>query len=97
MGEKPTRRSHEQWKELIAEQQAGDQTVTTFCKDRDLTVHSYYYHKQKMNAEAGGFVQLPLSTGGLRLRPDGANWALELDRDFDPVCLKRVLQLLGAA
>jgi len=91
------RRSHAQWRELIGEQEKGEQTILGFCKQRAVSVHSFHYHKRKIREETrGGFQEVePVGRGPIRLirRPQG--WCVEVDSGFNTRCLLEVLRTLA--
>ena len=40
------------WMQIIKERQAGSQTIDEFCKERDLSRHSYFYWQRKLRKAA---------------------------------------------
>ena len=94
MSEAKNQRGHDAWRALIEEQQAGQETIVAFCRERGLTTQSFHYHKHKMREETEeGFRELGLSVssrvwvlfGGVRV---------EVERGFDAKCLREVVQAL---
>ncbi len=96
MTEDISRRSHAQWIDLIQEQGLSPLTIAEFCEEQGLAVHSFYYHKQKMNQErcSKGFVEIHPATGGMRLRYDQDTWVIDLKQGFDRLCMKQLLQVV---
>jgi transposase-like protein len=37
------------WRQRIAEQEAGGQTVRTFCREHELSEHSYYWWRRQLS------------------------------------------------
>jgi hypothetical protein len=90
--------SREQWRELIQEQEAGEQTIVAFCRDRELSVHQFHYHKGRLREDAtgSGFREVPDSgRGTIRLVRAGRNWQVQVERGFDAVALRELLRALG--
>lgn len=89
-------RSHSEWCKLVAEQAAGEQTITAFCRDRGLVEHSFYHHKRRMRTESGsGFHEVAAPTrSGIRVVVDAAGCGIEVQRGFDAQCLRAVVQAL---
>ncbi len=98
MIERISRRTHEQWIELIQEQKLSTLSIANFCEQQGLGIHSFYYHKQKMNRDRlrSGFVEIHPAARGIRLRFDQDAWIVDVERDFDPVCMKQFLEVLHA-
>ena len=91
-------RSREQWREVIREQEGSGQTIVSFCRDRELSVHQFHYHKGRLREEApgSGFREVPDSArGAIRLVRVGRNWQVQLERGFDAVALRELLRALG--
>lgn len=66
--------------------------VDTFCRERDLGVASFHYHRGRMRKEeknGGSFVEIGPAGSGLRLIC--GHLILEVDRDFDAETLRRFL------
>jgi putative transposase len=38
----------EYWSKLIAEQEAGGQTIRAFCQERGIGVHSFYFWRKRL-------------------------------------------------
>jgi len=92
------RLSREQWRELIGEQQESGRTIVGFCRQREVSVHRFHYHKRKHLEEATGrgFREVPDSArGAIRLIRVGRSWQVEIERGFDASALRQLLQALG--
>jgi len=97
MGETKNQRGHDGWRVLIEQQQAGQETIVAFCRERGLATQSFHYHKRKMREEAeGGFREVALSgRSAIRLMRGPGGWFVEVERGFDPGCLHAVVRVLG--
>lgn len=94
---KRKRRSHETWCELIAQQEAGEESIAGFCRKRGLALHSFHHHKhlQRERSVSGGFreVSLPVQSG-LQVVIDEGTCRIEVQRGFDAECLRQVVAAL---
>ena len=90
--------SREQWREVIGEQEEGGQTIVAFCRERELSVHQFHYHKGRLREEVcgGGFREVRDSArGAIRLVRVGRDWQVEIERGFDAGALRQLLRTLG--
>lgn len=90
--------NREQWRELIREQEEGEQTIVAFCQKRELSVHQFHYYKGRVREEAsgGGFREVPDSPrGAIRLVRVGRSWQVQVERGFDVGALRELLRALG--
>ena len=86
-------RSHDEWCELIEEQESSGETITAFCELRSLAQHSFYYHKRRRREQVGGFRELDVS-GGSGVRVLVGDYRVEVDGVFDVSCLRSVVEAL---
>ena len=89
--------SHEVWCELIAEQSMGEESIRAFCAKRDLIEHSFYWHKRRMNRQAcgKGFREVAVPAGGaMRVVVTETGSHIEVERGFDVVCFRELVQAL---
>ena len=92
--ESPTRthrrRSGDEWKRLIAEQQQSGLSQQAFCRDKGLALSTFCNRKRRLagtkpasHSAPSDWLELPVG-----LAPSaGANWDIELDLG-DGVCLR---------
>jgi transposase-like protein len=67
------RTNREQWRQRIAQQQSGGQSVAAFCRDLGVSENSFYFWKRRLRDDvATGFVQVITSPAPIReARPAG--------------------------
>ncbi len=90
--------SREQWQALVQEQGEGDQRIFAFCRERGVAEHSFHYHKRRIRDERQslGFREVRAhGRGRVRLVREEGRWLVEVDREFDPQCLRQVLRVLA--
>jgi transposase-like protein len=105
------RRSAGQWKALIERYERGRATQARFCAREGVAVSTFQYWRRRLREEAASG-SAPSATGrlvavqvrqepcapapaGLRLvLPSGVG--IEVQADFDPATLRRVVEALGA-
>ena len=55
-----TNEKHEYWSKLIAEQEAGGQTIRAFCKERGVADHCFYFWRKRLRLGRSEAVQFAL-------------------------------------
>lgn len=76
-----TRRSPEDWAELMATYEASDLTQRAFCAEHGVAYSTFCYWRRRLRQEKNAsdregptLVELPVLTGG-----DSGHWRVELD------------------
>ena len=62
-----SRRSPEQWRRLIEQQQAGHQSIKAFCQEQGIAYATFLYHKRKLaesTPEQGALPPAPVGESG---------------------------------
>ena len=92
----------EEWRRIIAEQQAGGQGAALYCRERGIPVWKFsYWRKALAPAEAGasprGFVELrpPRRASGVWV--EAGRWRVSVEPGFDAATLLRALEALAAS
>jgi hypothetical protein len=64
----------EQWRQRIAQQRSGGQSVAAFCRDQGVSENSFYFWRRRLReANAGTFVELRTSAAvAPEARPAGS-------------------------
>ena len=58
-----TRRSQEDWRQLVAEQQASELNATDFCRERKINPKYFSLRKQRLKqSKAPAFIQAKVTT-----------------------------------
>jgi hypothetical protein len=65
---KKTRRTHQQWQQLISDWQHSGQTVAEFCESQHVTPSSFYLWRKRLNSDVAEtslppWIALSLPTG----------------------------------
>jgi len=91
----------EEWRRIIAEQQACGQGAAAYCRERAIPVWKYsYWRKALAPAEADasprGFVELrpPRRASGVWV--EAGRWRVRVEPGFDAATLLRALEALAA-
>lgn len=75
-----TRRSHDEWRRLMAAYEASDLTQRAFCAEQGLAYSTFCYWRRRLRQEVRhadnppALVELPVLTGG-----GSGDWRVELD------------------
>jgi transposase-like protein len=90
------------WRRVVAEQAESTLSAAAFCRERKISLLQFYqwrrrFRNQQSEGRSTGFVELlPCSQdqqSGIRLRL-GEELAIEVDRGFDPLTLRAVLDAI---
>lgn len=90
--------SEEAWGNLIEQQEAGEQTVTDFCRSQGVAEHSFYRHKRLLReaVHGTGFRQVKLAVPAPMIRvvvmAEGSH--VEVEPGFDAGLLRDVVAAL---
>ena len=91
----------EEWRLIVAGQQAGGQGVAAYCRERGIPVWKFSYWRKALGpAEAGdaanGFVELrpPRRASGVCV--EAGRWLVRVEPGFDAATLLRALEALTA-
>ncbi len=93
-----TRRSQEDWRQLVAEQQSSGLTAADFCRDRNINDKYFSLRKKKLkppSKEVPAFIKAsvsPASSTGPSLHINGAELRLG---DASPTWVATLLRELG--
>ena len=101
------RLSPPQWQALIEQQQAGNLSVMAFCREHDLNLKSFYYHRKK-RADQQQPIQTQHTAGFIKMQPPSSATAtssghlvlhyqhsrLALDTSVSPAWLAELMRLL---
>ena len=96
---KEERRAH--WRTIIEDQTTRGLNIADFCRDRQIRLRQFHAWRRRFRGQplrAGGFLEL-LPEGvtgtesGIRIHP-GRNLIIEVDRGFDPLTLRSVIETL---
>jgi hypothetical protein len=83
---------------VVEEQRGSGQSIVKFCGERGIAVHSFHYHKRRIGeqADGGGFRRVRIGgSSGVRLVLEAGQWQVLVDRGFDGLCLRQVVEVLG--
>ena len=90
------------WRRIIAEQQAGGQGAAAYCREHKIPVWKFsYWRKALAPTEAGasprGFVELrpPRRASGVCV--EAGRWLVRVEPGFDAATLLRALEALAAS
>lgn len=91
----------EEWRRIIAEQQASGQGVAAYCRERGIPVWKYSYWRKALGPEGAdeaprGFVELrpPRRASGVSV--ESGRWLVRVEPGFDAATLLRALEALAA-
>ena len=96
----PRRRSRDEWREILAQQQASGLTVAAFCRRAQLSAVSFFAWRRKLR-EAVTFAEVKLAPeaasepGGIELHWPGQRWVV-VRPGFDRRTLLDLLAALEA-
>jgi hypothetical protein len=92
----------EEWRRIIAEQQAGGQGAAAYCRERGIPVWKYSYWRKALapsdaDASPRGFVELrpPRRASGVCV--EAGRWLVRVEPGFDAATLLRALEALAAS
>jgi hypothetical protein len=97
------------WKEQIENWEASGLSQAEYCRRQDLKFYRFVYWRKKFIRPADpvrqDIVELPFSIRAaglipgrpisLRLSVGNKNYRIEVERDFDPVAFRQLVQVLG--
>jgi hypothetical protein len=89
----------EYWRALIEKQAESGVSAAAFCKEQNVNPQRFYYWRKHLNCDLPrtGFIRLvPTSKttcSGVRILLDHG-MRVEVDRDFDPLTLREILDAL---
>lgn len=101
MNKQRRRRSAIQWQEVVDQQKASSQSVSTYCRERNVCVKSFYTWRRRLRlratAQPKDFMEVPLVESrerSLRITtPEG--YCLDVREGTDSAFLKSVIVALG--
>jgi len=94
---------HRFWKQHIADWQATDLSQVEYCRQYHLIAHRFTYWKQKFKFGSDqSFIELKLppvsypqiSSPASLLRVNVNRFQVAVDRDFDPIALRQLINFL---
>ncbi len=88
-----------QWRNMIEAQAASGMTVAIWCRENHVDISRFYLCRRRVRKQLSGFIELKADKSadcgsGVRIRLD-AGVHIEVERDFDPVTLRAVIQALA--
>jgi hypothetical protein len=91
----------EEWRRSIAEQQAGGQSATAYCRERGIPVWKFSYWRKALTARngaaaPGGFVELRPARRASGVCVESGRWLVRVEPGFDAATLLRALEALAA-
>jgi hypothetical protein len=91
----------EEWRQIIAEQQAGGQSTAAYCRERGIPAWKFsYWRKALAPAEADGaprgFVELRPARRASGVSVEAGRWLVRVEPGFDAATLLRALEALAA-
>jgi len=87
----------ERWREVLELWRTSGLSKAAFCRERDIPIAQLQYWVRRLTEPSdGSFAQVRCAedSAGLRLRL-ASGMEVELDRDFDPATLVRLLQAVA--
>ncbi len=92
------RKSHEEWLQIISDQEHSGQDLAEYCEQRGLSANRFVFHRRRKSREAhggGGFREIRLtSNSSLRIVLEQAGCAIEVQSGFDAQLLSQVVKAL---
>lgn len=89
---------HQEWKERILEQRASGFSIQRWCSQNDITIHSFYYWKQKLfpkaNIDKSCFKEITPEAGHSGITIKYLDFSINIDQKFDVYTLKECLEVL---
>jgi len=90
----------EEWRGILAEQQASGRKAATFCRERGIPVWKFcYWRKALADGDAGGFVQMRVSAARettAQVWVAAGRWRVYVTPGFDAATLRRTVEALAA-
>lgn len=91
----------EEWRRIIAEQQACGRCAAAYCRERGIPVWKFSYWRKALNpSEAGaaprGFVELRPARRASGVCVEAGRWLVRVEPGFDAATLLRALEALAA-
>ncbi|MBN1545799.1 MAG: hypothetical protein JW902_03985 [Syntrophaceae bacterium] len=94
------RRTH--WRAIIENQATSGMSIAAYCRDTRIKSNCFYAWRRRLKEKQpcfGGFLELipgrqREAASGIRIRL-GAHLHVEVERGFDPVTLRAVVEALG--
>lgn len=93
----------DQWRQIIAEQQASGKKVSAFCLERGLPAWKFWYWRKALmmdSANDGGFVQMQVRTScetTARVWIEAGRWRIGVLPGFDATTLRQAVEALTAS
>jgi hypothetical protein len=92
----------EEWRRIVAEQQASGKSAAAYCRELDLPTWKFSYWQKRLatgSATSGGFEELRVvaSTSGAagQVWVEVGRWRVGVAPGFDGATLRRVVETLG--
>ena len=94
------RRAH--WRAIIENQATSGMSITAYCRDAQIKPSYFYTWRRRLKKQqpcSGGFLELipgrlTEAASGVRIHL-GAKLVIEMERGFDPLTLRAVVETLG--
>ncbi len=92
----------EEWRRIVAEQQAGGQSAVAYCRERGIPVWKFAYWRKALRRKAkpeecGGFVELRPARRQAGVWVEAGHWRVSVEPGFDAATLLRALEALAAS
>jgi len=91
------------WQKLVAQQTEGGLSAAAFCREHNINPQRFYhwrrrFQKEDPNSSSNFFELIPCSSrplgSGIRIHL-GDELHIEIDRGFDPLTLRTVIEAIG--
>lgn len=91
----------EEWRRIIAEQQACGQGAAAYCRGRGIPAWKFSYWRKALaptepDAAARGFVELRPARRASGVSVEAGRWLVRVEPGFDAATLLRALEALAA-
>ena len=92
----------EEWRALIAEQQASGKSASVFCRERGIPTWKFWYWRKALLNDSttdNGFVQMQMSTAqetAAHVWVEVGRWRICVAPGFDPATLRQATEALTA-
>ncbi len=92
----------EEWRRIVAEQQAGGHGAAAYCRERGIPVWKFSYWRKALRGKAktevsGGFVEVRPSRRASGVWVEAGRWRVSVEPGFDAATLLRALEALSAS
>ena len=82
------------WKQRIEEQRKSNQSAASWCRQNEIKESQFHYYRDKFypSQTERKFTELKDKKSYLNVSVNG--FAIQLEENFDPACLKQFLQVV---